>query len=439
MGMTDSHREADVGLDCSGTAVTSYRHGDPKAEPGPCRSCHSPECRTVLDLGSQPVADHLVDSDPGPVSEPRYPLDLQVCEQCWLLQLRAVPGAEEMVGHQHSSGSVSETMAVHDSDWASEAVDRLALTDHHLVVDVASGDGSLLVAFVERGTSVLGIERSADLAARARIRGIPTLAEPSAISARFSPGATQGADLVIGNHNLAHAPDLDDAVDAMASLLAPSGTMAIEFHHALRLVADSQFDIVCHPHRSYLSVVALSALFRRHDLEVVHADEVEVHGGSVRLYVTRRVDCRRVSPSVDRVIHAERDAELDEPTGYAQLSQRADKVKRGLLDFLAAARGEGRSVAGYGAPGRASTLLNYSGITPELLPFTVDISPVKQNRLLPGCRIPIGAPSRIMEQRPDFVLVFPWPLAEEIMGQMAEVRTWGGRFVVAVPELKVLP
>lgn len=365
----------------------------------------------MLDLGDQPVADRLVDTHAPSRSEPTYPLELRICERCWLLQLREFPGADGVQGHDHASGSVSETVAAHDREWAVEAVQRLGLTRRHLVVDVASGDGSLLREFAALGPRIL----DSDLLEGGR-----------------------GADLVVGNHNLAHAADLDDAVAGMRALLAPEGTLAVEFHHARALVGEGQFDIVCHPHRSYLSLLALQSVFRRHRLRAVHAEEVDLHGGSVRVYAVPSEDPRIASASVERVLDGERRCGLDALDGYSSLSRRAREAKAALLAFLRSAASEGRSVVGYGAPGRAGTLLNYCGVTTELLAYTVDAAGQKQGRLLPGCRIPVHPPSRIFETKPDFVLVLAWSLADEILRQMAEVRSWGGRFVVAVPELKVL-
>jgi hypothetical protein len=405
-----------------------------------CRSCGAPVDREVVDLGAQPLADLLLDPDDLERPEARYPLVVDVCERCWLIQLRDFEGSERILSeHVHASSSFSETLSGHGRSWAKEAVQRLGLGPGSMVAEVASSDGFLLRTFAERGIRVQGIEHVADVADEAIAAGVPTekAAFDPATARRLADGGLR-ADLVIGNHNLANAPDLGEAVGAMAAILAPGGTISVEFHHALHLIGQTQFDTICHPHCSYLSLLALSGAMQRNGLAMVEATEEPVHGGSVRVWAMRRGEAPPGGAGVETVLTRERSVGLDSLEAYRGFSARVEAIRRDLLTFLDGARREGRSVAGYGAPVKGNTLLNSCDITRELLPYTVDISPRKQGKFLPGSHLPVHAPARILEDRPDYVLVLPWTLVDEITGQMAEVRSWGGRFVVPIPELRFL-
>jgi hypothetical protein len=378
------------------------------AVPGHCRSCHGSGLERVLDLGVQPVADWLVDSGAPAGTEARYPLALDLCRACALLQLAGFPGEERVEGHVHGSAA-STTIAGHDTAWADEMVSRLGFKPGRLVMEADGGGQGVAAALGGRGMAVIA---------------------PSQASAR-------PVDLVVANHSLAHAPDLDRAVSDLVAPLAADGTVAVEFHHAARLLTDTQFDLICHPHRTYLSSTALVRAFARHGLTAVEAAEVPVHGGSVRMYARRGTG--PAGASVDRVMAAERAVGLDGSAARLGLAEEVETASTRIRTFLQQARSEGRTVLGYGAPSRASTLLNYCGITPDLLPATVDRSAVKQGRALPGCRVPIHAPGFLTEVKPDYVLILAWTLADEITEQMSEVRSWGGRFVVPLPDVKVLP
>ena len=374
---------------------------------GQCRCCREPGLEQVLDLGIQPVADWLVRPDAPPDTEYRRPLELVICPRCELLQLSPFEGEEHVRGHGHAS-SVSSTVSEHDAGWAEEMVRRLGLGPASVVVEADEGGGGVARALAVRGAQVLSATECA-------------------------PGR---AEVVIANHSLAHALDLRRAVAELIAPLATGGTIAVEFHHGTKLLTDNQFDLICHPHRLYLSVAALIKAFAHHGFRIEEASEIPVHGGSVRIYARRGAG--EADTSVQRLLGAERAAGLDGGSGHRTLARQVEVASSKVRDFLVQARADGRKVLGYGAPSRASTLLNHCRITSELLPATVDRSTSKQGWALPGCRVPIHPPGLLAELKPDFVLILAWTLADEIMEQMGEVRSWGGRFVTPLPDLKVL-
>ncbi len=362
----------------------------------------------VLDFGLQPVADWLVRPVTPTEAEPRYRLTLDLCSPCALLQLAPFEGEERVRGHEHTSAT-SSTVAGHDAVWAEELIRRLGLRADCVVTEAPGGGDGVARVLAARG-----------------VRVVPAADCPEG-----------RADVVVANHSLAHAPDLDQAVRALVAPLAAGGAVAIEFHHAARLLTDTQFDLICHPHRTYLSVGALVKALARHGLRVGEAAEIPVHGGSVRLYAQRGDGPPGVT--VELLLAAERAVGLDRISAYRRWARRIEEASAKVRAFLAQAHAEGRKVLGYGAPSRASTLLNHCGVTPALLPATVDRSTDKHGWALPGCRVPIYPPRLLTDLKPDYVLILAWTLAEEIMDQMSDVRSWGGRFVVPLPDLKVLP
>jgi len=403
-------------------------------EQNTCRSCRAELRSLVLDLGVQPVADVLLDAQQLCEPERALPLRVFVCNACGLAQLPAADvDAGDLTGVHGHGAAFSTTVQGHIHAWADMLLDRIGPVA--CVLDVASGDGALLRPFVERGVTVLGLEPNADFAARA---DVPTEQGFFGLEAARQLSARHGQfDLILVNQALAHAADLDDFVAGLACALRAGGSIAIEFHHALSLIR-GQFDVACHAHRSYLSVHALEATLSRHGLAIVDAEQIDLNGGSVRATAAHASERRGATAAVNKVRHAEGACGLATPGGYAHVSATARRVKAGLLAFLDDAAASGARVVGYGAPSRGITLLNYCGISPEHLPFTVDRSPEKQGRFLPGSRIPVLAPEAIAASRPEFVLILPWALSDEIMHQMQCVRDWGGRFVVAVPELRIL-
>jgi SAM-dependent methyltransferase len=366
--------------------------------------------------------------------ERKLPLRLFVCDRCGLAQLPSADvDADDLTGVHGHGAAFSTTVLGHMREWA-EVLCR-GLGSDTTVLDVASADGALLQPFFERGMDVLGIEPSARIAAAAEV---PTRQGFFGLEAANDLVASTGQfDLVLVNHALAHATNLDDFVAGLAHALRPGGTLAIEFHHALSLVR-GQFDVACHAHRTYLSLHALELAMARHDLAIIDAEQTDLHGGSVRAIGVHAARECPTGPGVYEIRAIEAGCGLEAADGYRDVAARAEHVKRDLLRFLDEAAAVGHRVVGYGAPSRGITLLNYCAITAERIRFTVDRSPAKQGCILPGSRIPVLAPEAIQAARPDFMLILPWALSEEIIKQMPNVRDWGGRFVVAVPKLRIL-
>jgi SAM-dependent methyltransferase len=393
----------------------------------------------VLDLGDQPISDALLEPNELAAAQPSPPLRVLVCTACWLVQLAAVDGAGHATGEHGHGAAFSTTVMAHAGDWAAALVRRFGLTSTARVLDVSSGDGYLLRPFARRGIRVLGLEPDPGIAAAACSSGVPTrcVRHGHAAAGRLVAEGHR-ANLVLVNHALAHVDDLGDFIGGLELVLAPGGVIAVEFHHVLQVVQGSQFDIVCHAHHLYLSVIALQAACARHNLTLFDAEPVAVHGGSVRALLSRAPEAPPATPALQALVERERAAGLDRLDGYRGVQRQAASVRDGLVTFLERARASGASTVGYGAPSRGTTLLNYCGITPELVAFTVDRDRRKQGRYLPGCRLPIRAPSAIEVARPDYVLILTWAIRKEIMRQLALVRSWEGRFVVAIPELQVL-
>jgi SAM-dependent methyltransferase len=405
-----------------------------------CRFCGRPLFLSFADLGVQPLANSYL--EPGDLGKPEtfYPLHVYVCEECWLVQLPQAATPEAIFSDYAYFSSFSESWLRHAERYAEAMTPRLVLGAASRVVEIASNDGYLLRFFKERGVPVLGIEPAANVAAAAEALGIPTVVRffGTELARELAAQGTR-ADLLVGNNVLAHVPDLNDFVQGLATLLAPDGVLTMEFPHLLRLMHEDQFDTIYHEHFSYFSLSAARRIFAAHGLVVVDVEELPTHGGSLRVYARHAGDAGPVDDRVAELLARERMAGLDRPGPYRAFAERVRRVKRQLLRFLLDARERGESIAGYGAPAKGNTLLNYCGVGTDLLDYTVDRSPHKQGRYLPGTRIPIHDPDRLRETRPDYVLILPWNLKDEIMGQMADVRSWGGKFVVAIPEVRVLP
>ena len=336
--------------------------------------------------------------------------------------------------------SFSESWLHHARIYAEAMIERFGFGADHQVIEIASNDGYLLRWFQERGVPVLGVEPAANVAAAAAAAGIPTLVKFfGAATARELVAAGTRADLLVGNNVLAHVPDLNDFVAGLKILLGPAGVLTMEFPHLLRLMDEDQFDTIYHEHYSYFSFATVRRVFAAHGLTLFDVEELPTHGGSLRIYVRHDEDgSKPVGERVAALLAREEAAGLGRLETYRSFGERVQRVKRGLLRFLIDSKEAGKSIAAYGAPAKGNTLLNYCGIRTDFLDYTVDRSPHKQGRYLPGVRIPIHGPDRLRETRPDFVLILPWNLQEEIVGQMADVRSWGGRFVVAIPEVRIL-
>jgi SAM-dependent methyltransferase len=404
--------------------------------PAPCRSCGAPLRFSVVDLGLQPLANSILTAEEVDRPEPRYPLHPYVCDGCWLMQVEAVAAPEEIFSDYAYFSSYSDSWLEHARRYADAMVERLGLGTESLVVEVASNDGYLLRNFVPRGIRVLGVEPAANVAEAAVAIGVPTeVAFFGRETAERLSSRGLRAHLLVANNVLAHVPDVNDFVAGLAHMLAPGGMLTAEFHYVLCLLEEREFDTIYHEHYSYLSLTSARTILGRHGLTVVDVEEIPTHGGSLRIYATLEgVE----GAAVRELLERERAAGLTGLAAYERLGVQAEAVKRDLLAFLDEARAEGRRVAAYGAPAKGNTLLNYCGISTDLVAFTVDRSPHKQGRFLPGSHLPIHSPDRIFETRPDDVLLLPWNLKDEIVEQMSAVREWGGRFVVPIPEVTVL-
>ena len=411
---------------------------EPDAPVRACRSCGRPLTEVILDLGMSPLCESFLRADQLDDVEPFYPLRLFVCDSCWLVQLAEYVSPQVIFGEYAYFSSFSDSWLDHARRYADAMVERLALDGSSLVVELGSNDGYLLRQFDRSRVPVLGIEPAANVAVKAREAGIETIVEFfGEETARSLRDAGRQADLLVVNNVLAQVPALNDFVAGAKLLLKPDGLLTIEFPHLLRTLEGNQFDQIYHEHFSYFSLLSARAILAAHGLAVVDVEELPTHGGSLRLHV-RHAELGNVpSARVDAIERGEREAHLDSVAGYAGLTPRVEEAKRDLLAFLIGAKRDGRSVAGYGAPGKANTLLNYCGIRTDLLEYTVDRNPYKHGRFTPGTHIPIHPPDRIAETRPDFVWILPWNLRDEIADQLAEVRSWGGRFLVAIPGLDV--
>jgi SAM-dependent methyltransferase len=378
----------------------------------------------------------LLDADQVGQPELELPLRLFICDCCGLAQLPSVDVDQIDLRTVHGHGAAfSSTVLAHLREWADMLISVVPVSRSASVLDVSSGDGALLRPFFERGMHALGLEADGHVAAGAQV---PTRQEFFDLRAANDIVAAHGQfDLVLVNHALAHASDLSDFVAGLARAVRPGGTIAIEFHHALSLVR-GHFDVVGHAHRSYLSLHALQVAMAQHGLQVVDAKQIELHGGSVRAMAAQVDSDFQVQPSVGEVLAIERTSGLDTPAGYTDMGSTAERVRSGLRAFLDHARSNRATVVAYGAPNRGTTLLNYCQVTPAQIAFTVDRSPAKQGHFLPGCHLAVLSPEAIQSKRPDYILVLPWSLSDEIVEQMSTVRDWGGRFVVAVPELCIL-
>lgn len=405
-----------------------------------CRNCGWPLSHTFADLGMSPLSNALLRPEQLDSVEPLYPLHARVCDRCFLVQLGQFEAPEKIFGEYPFFSSFSETWRHHAREFAEGAIGRFHLSARNLVIEVASNDGCLLQCFRERGIPVLGVEPAQNVAKAAEEKGIPTLARffGRRIAADLQD-AGQQADLLVANNVLAHVPDLRDFVAGLKLVLKKNGTLVLEFPHLLRLIQQNQFDTIYHEHFSYFSLLTAEDVLRRDGLAVFDVEEISTHGGSLRLFASHAGrDCQPPHPRVRNLRAVELAAGMHELKTYESFGRKILEGKQALLQFLTAAKDSGKSVVGYGAPAKATTLLNYCGVGRDLLAYTVDISPHKQGLYLPGSHIPICHPDKIRETRPDYVLILPWNLREEIVRQVAYIREWGGHFVVPIPTTQVI-
>jgi len=412
----------------------------PAAGPGmSCRFCGAAANHVFVDLGMSPLCESYLAADQLNQMEPFYPLRVHVCPQCFLVQLPQYVSPVEIFTEYAYFSSFSSSWVEHARLYAEVMRKRLDLTEKSFVVEVASNDGYLLQHFVEAGIPVLGIEPAANVAEAARAKRVPTRCCFFGVDAAqdLVRGGEQ-ADLLVGNNVLAQVPNLNDFVAGLKVALKPSGVITMEFPHLMQLMEGNQFDTIYHEHFSYFSLLTVERIFGAHGLTLFDVDEIPTHGGSLRIYARHAEDgSRPIERSVPELRAREERAGLDGLQAYTAFEEQVRKTKRKLLDFLIEAKHNGKSIAGYGAPGKGNTLLNYCGIRSDFLDYTVDRNPYKHYKFLPGTHIPIFPPDRIRETRPDYVLILPWNLRNEIVGQLSYVREWGGRFIIPIPEVEV--
>lgn len=405
----------------------------------PCRFCGAELRLTFVDLGMSPLCETYPAAEDFNRGETYYPLHVYVCEACFLVQLEQYQSPESIFSHYPYFSSYSDSWLKHSSNYCEKMIAKLGLTTRSFVVEVASNDGYLLQYFAKHGVPVLGIEPAANVAEAAVEKGVPTLVQFFTTRLAQDLAADgRAADLVLGNNVLAQVPDLNDFVEGLKIMLKPGGVLTLEFPHLLKLIEHNEFDTIYHEHFSYFSLLTTMKLMESHGLTVFDVEELATHGGSLRVYACRAEDhTHPVQTAVARIRSDEEAAHLASREGYRSFASQVKQTKLELVEFLLQTAREGKSVAAYGAPGKSATLLQYCGIGKDLIEYTVDRNPHKQGRFLPGSHIPIHHPDRIAETKPDYVVILPWNLRDEIMDQLQYIRQWGGRFVVPIPKVIV--
>jgi len=404
-----------------------------------CRFCGTPLQHTFVDLGMSPVANSNIKPENSQDMEPFFPLHAYVCDSCYLVQLEEFQSPGEIFSDYAYFSSYSQSWLQHAKDYVDHMMETVGYDASSQVVELASNDGYLLRNFRDLGVPVLGIEPAQNVAEVAREAGIPSISKFFGVqTAQELVGDGVRADLVIGNNVLAHVPDLNDFVAGMKIILKPDGIITMEFPHLEKLMAHNQFDTIYHEHFSYFSFYAVEKVFAHHGLTLFNVTELPTHGGSLRIYARHADDdSKPVTANVENLRGRELQNGINQLASYQPFSEQVKEVKRKLLEFLIQATREGKCIAAYGAAAKGNTLLNYCGIRTDFIDYAVDASPHKQGLLLPGTHIPVYAPDKIAETKPDYLLILPWNLKDEIMKQTDYIRAWGGRFVVPIPEVTV--
>jgi SAM-dependent methyltransferase len=406
---------------------------------GRCRLCGGGLEHSFVDLGMSPLCESFLAPAQLDIMEPYFPLHALVCGQCFLVQLKEYVSPEQIFGEYAYFSSYSTSWVAHAEAYCAMIKERLSLGPDSLVVELASNDGYLLQHFLPLGVPVLGIEPAANVARVATDKGIPTRVDFFGTAMADALVAEERrADLIIGNNVLAQVPDLNDFVAGMVRLLKPEGVITLEFPHLERLMAENQFDTIYHEHFSYFSLMSVERLAARHGLKLIDVEELPSHGGSLRVYLVHAGSARPTAMSVGQLVARERSRGLDDITTYAFFADQVKRTKRKLLSFLIAVKDQGKVICGYGAPGKGNTLLNYCGIGTDFLEFTVDRNPYKHGRVTPGMHVPIYPVDAIDAARPDYVLILPWNLKDEIIQQMRHVGEWGSQFIIPIPELTIV-
>lgn len=405
-----------------------------------CRFCGAALQHTFVDLGMSPLCESYISYDQLNSMEPFYPLCVYVCHNCFLVQLQDYVSPESIFSEYAYFSSYSNSWLLHASNYTDQMITRFGYNERSFVIELASNDGYLLQYFVKKGIPCLGIEPAVNVAQVAIEKGVPTLTKFfGEQTARELVVVGKYADLILANNALAQVPDVNDFVKGMKILLGPRGVITVEFPHLLQLMAENQFDTIYHEHFSYFSFIAAEKIFAAHGLTLFDVEELPTHGGSLRIYARHTEDdSKPIGPRPHELRERELTAGFACLDAYSDFAERVKETKRQLLEFLICIKREGKSVAGYGAPGKGNTLLNYCGIRSDFIDYTVDRNPYKQGKFLPGTHIPIFHPDKIRETKPDYVLILPWNLKDEIQQQLSYIREWGGKLVVPIPEVEIL-
>ena len=405
-----------------------------------CRHCKTELELEFLNLGNAPPSNAYLNKEDLRKPEITYPLRILTCTNCWLVQTEDYTDADELFNDDYAYfSSTSKSWLKHASDYCTMITNRLGLSNNSFVVEIASNDGYLLKNFVSSGIPCLGIEPTKSTAAAASAIGIPVRHEFFGKNMGLNmANAGEQADLVLGNNVFAHVPDINDFTEGVAALLKPNGVVTFEFPHLLQLIKQNQFDTIYHEHFSYLSLCSVSSIFKAAGLRVFDVEELKTHGGSLRIYGCRGDASHKETSLVQNILTNELQAGMQDEKTYSAFQKKADKVKDGLISFLLEAKAEGKTVAGYGAAAKGNTLMNYAGIRPDLIPFICDAAESKIGQYMPASHIPILPPSVLDENTPDYLVILPWNIAEEVMKQNAHLVEKGTKFVIAVPELKII-
>ena len=404
-----------------------------------CRHCGSPLETTMVDLGTSPLCERFLRPEQLNDMEPFYPLHVRVCGVCFLAQVDEYVGPAEIFDDYTYYSSYSTAWLEHARHYVDLAIERFGLTPESAVLEIASNDGYLLQYFVEGDIPVLGIDPATEVAAAAELRGVPTMVAffDLALAEKLVAEGYR-ADLIVGNNVLAQVPGINDFVQGVAAVLAPDGVATFEFPHLIKLIDENQFDTIYHEHFSYFSLTTSRRIFGAAGLVVYDVEELWTHGGSLRVYLRHESDdSKPIKRSVDALLRREREWGVEDLATYAAFGAGVESTKRKLMSFLIEAKNEGKRIAIYGAAGKGNTLLNYCGIRTDFVEFACDRNPFKHGRFTPGTHIPIHPPERITETKPDYVLILPWNLKDEIMSQLDYISEWGGRFIVPIPEVAV--
>jgi len=404
-----------------------------------CRFCNHPLQYTFVDLGVSPLANAYLKADQINYMEPFYPLRAYVCERCFLVQVPAFQSSEEIFSDYAYFSSFSDSWLEHARVYTESIISRFGFCTDSQVIEIASNDGYLLQYFAKRSIPVLGIEPAKNVAQAAQAAGIQTLVKFFGYQTAMALVKDNCyADLLIGNNVLAHVPDLNDFVSGMKIVLKPRGVITMEFPHLMRLIAENQFDTIYHEHFSYFSFMTVNRLFAQHGLTIFDVEELTTHGGSLRIYARHEEDrSKDINKHVEVLLKKEEERGFEQLDLYLSFNQKVKSTKRSILDFMNQSKNAGKTLVGYGAPAKGNTLLNYCGIRTDYIEYTVDRSPHKQGHYLPGTRIPIYHPDKIKETRPDYLVILPWNLKDEIMHQMAYIRNWSAEFVTLIPEIRI--